>query len=120
MVLSTKKCFKVIITSFFLLFSLSSCSLFHEDMTEVNALIENEDYASAIIKLGDMDSSYSKKLNSKVHVMYASSVLKNLKQDKDERYSVAKEILEKAASLDPKNKEAKLYYLMVLKLSNKA
>ena len=89
----------------------------HEDMSEVDALMAKGDYSTAIIRLSTMKSNYAKKVNSKAHVEHAISILKNIEMDKATRYASAKEILEKAASLDPKNKEAKTYYLMVVKLS---
>ena len=100
-----------------LLVNLSSCALFHEDMTEVDAYISNSQYSEAIIKLSEMDSKFSKKKNSEVHVLYGVQILKNLKQDKKARYVSAKEIFEKAVNLDPKNTEARTYYLMMLNLS---
>lgn len=111
---------KNIISVFTILILFSSCSLLHEDMTTVDAALEKEDYATAIMKLDDMDSGFSKKVNSKAHVQYAISILKNIEQDKRSRYIAAKDILEKAVKLDPKSKEAKTYYLMVLKLSKNA
>ena len=98
-------------------FSLSSCALFHEDMTAINELVLEEEYSEAIIQLDEMTSSFAKKKNSEVHVEYAISILKNTSEDKRTRYITAQDILEKALQLDPKNKEAKTYYLMVLKLS---
>lgn len=108
---------KNILSLCILVLILNSCSLFREDMTHVNSLIQNSDYLSAIQELDSMESGFAKKLNSRVHVDYGIKVLKDLKVDKKERYQKAKDIFEKASALDPKNKEAKTYYLMVLKLS---
>jgi tetratricopeptide (TPR) repeat protein len=102
-----------------LIFSLflSSCSLFHEDLSAIEKLIKNEQYTEAITKLEDLKSGYAKELNSKAHVGYAISILKDLTKDKRTRYFTAKDILEKAVNLNPKNKDAKTYYLLVLNLS---
>lgn len=108
---------KKLICVFTILFLLSSCSLLHEDMTKVNDAITREDYSAAIMQLNDMDSSFAKKLNSKTHVDYAISILRNIKQEKRARYITAKDILEKAVQLNPKNEDAKTYYLIMLKLS---
>ena len=94
----------------------ASCALFHEDMKIVNEALAKKDFSSAIIELDDMKSSYAKKLNSKVHVDFALTILKDLTQEANLRYLTAKDLLEKAVSLDPKNKDARVYYLMVLKL----
>lgn len=111
---------KNLISVFTILVLFSSCSLFHEDMTAVEADLAKKDFSAAIMKLDDMDSAYSKKISSKAHVQYAVSILKNIEQDKRSRYITVKDILEKAVQLDPKNQEAKTYYLMVLKLSKNA
>jgi tetratricopeptide (TPR) repeat protein len=98
-------------------FFLASCSLFHEDMTSVDQYLSQGQYSEAIIELDDMKSSFAKKKNAQVHLDYAVNILKNIKEDKRTRYFTAKDILEKAVLLDPKNKEAQTYYLMVLKLT---
>ena len=108
---------KKLTSVFTILLLLSSCTLMHEDMTNVESLIEKEDFTAAIMQLDDMKSSFAKKLNSKTHVDYAISLLRNIEQDKKTGYINAKDILEKALLLDPKNADAKTYYLMVLKLS---
>lgn len=94
----------------------ASCALFHEDMKVVDQALNKNDFSAAIIELDDMKSSYAKKLNSRVHVDFAVSILKDLTQAPNLRYLTAKDLLEKAVSLDPKNKDARVYYLMVLKL----
>lgn len=105
--------------AFLICLLLSSCSLFHEDMTKVNELISQKNYTEAIMALDEMESGHAKKLNAKVHVEYAELILSNIKEAKKQRYVSAKEILERAMQLDPKNKDAKTYYLMLLNLLKK-
>lgn len=98
---------------------MTSCGLFHEDMTEVDEFARKQEYVNAIAILNGYTSSYSKKYNSQLHLAYAEQILKNLKRDKYDRYTTAKEFLEKSLKLDPKNKKAKTYYLMLIKLIKK-
>ena len=108
--------FQKIIFCFCLL--LSSCSLFGDDLTQAKKLVSEKKYKEAIKLLDSYKSSSAKKYNSQVNVLYAISILKNLDNPKSERYTPAKEILERALSLDPQNSKARTFYVMMVKQIN--
>jgi len=97
---------------------LSSCSLFGDDLTQAKKLVSEKKYAEAIKILDGFKSISAKKYNSEVNVLYAVEILKNLNKPKSERYIPAKEILERALSLDPQNSKARTFYVMMVKQIN--
>ena len=99
----------------FIVFSLTSCASLFEDYSDAKILYEQGKYPEAINELKTFESSESKKLSARFHVDYAVSTLKNLETDRLVRYQEALKILRQAIKLDPRNKEARTYYLMVLK-----
>jgi hypothetical protein len=97
---------------------LASCSLIGEDLTQAQKLVSEKKYSEAIKLLDSYKSGSAKKYNSKVNVEYAVDILKNLDNPKSERYLRAKEILERALSLDPQNSKARTFYVMMVKQIN--
>jgi hypothetical protein len=97
---------------------LSSCSLFGDDLTQAKKLVSEKNYVEAIKILDGYKSISAKKYNSEVNVIYAIEILKNLNKPKSERYIPAKEVLEKALSLDPQNSKARTFYVMIVKQIN--
>jgi len=97
---------------------LSSCSLFGEDLTQAKKLVSEKKFSEAIKILDGFKSNSAKKYNSEVNVLYAVEILKNLNKTKSERYIPAKEILERAVSLDPQNSKARTFYVMIVKQIN--
>ncbi len=99
-------------------FSLGSCSIFTEDLTEAKRLTAEKKYQEAIAILDNFKSGNSKKYNAQVRVEYGVEILKDLDSTKSERYQLAKTLFEEAVRLDPKNTKARTFYLTLLKTTN--
>lgn len=99
---------------------LNSCAVLTEDLTQAKQYVEQNNYNEAIKILNAYKSRNSKSYNAKVHMMLAEKILKNLERPKLERYEEAKKYYEQAVKLDPKNKKARTFYLMILKLERQA
>lgn len=106
------------ITLILVFISLSACSLISEDLTQAKKLVSEKKYKEAIQLLDTYKSGTSKKYNAVVNIEYGISKLKNLEAPKSERYPEAKANFERALSLDPKNTEARTFYIMMVKLIN--
>lgn len=87
-----------------------------EDLSQAKNYVEQRNYSEAISLLNTYKSKNSQKYNAEVHLIVAESILKDLDKPKLERYEEAKTYYEEAVRLDPKNKKARSFYLMILKL----
>ncbi len=105
---------KKIITAFLTLFIVTACGIF-EDLGEAKSLVKEKRYEKAIEVLNDFKTTRAKNYNSEVHQEFALYKLSDLKIDKHQRYREAKELLDQAIKLNPKNLEAKNYFLMTTK-----
>ncbi len=102
----------------FLSFSLGSCSIFTEDLTEAKRLASEKKYQEAMAILDNFKGANSKKYNAQVRVEYGVEILKDLDTTKSERYQLAKTLFEEAVRLDPKNTKARTFYLTLLKTTH--
>lgn len=108
---------KKIITAFLTLFLVAACGVL-EDLGAAKNLVKEKRYEKAIELLNQYKGTRAKNYNSEVHEEYALYKLSDLKIDKQQRYKEAKELLDQAIKLNPKNLEAKNYYLMTTKTLN--
>ena len=98
---------------------LNSCASLFEDLTDAEILLSQQKYQEAEAVLATKQGSAAQKLLAKLYFDQAMDVLHQTDRVKAERYQESQDLLAKSLKLQPKNREARDFMRMLVKIQIK-